>query len=61
MKVNQSFLKKNQQVITIFISTVAAKIINLSYFCSLYLILLTLNSYKLQVTSIQVKKQTSQQ
>lgn len=42
MKVNQSFREENQQVITIFISTVAAKIINLSYFCSLYLILLTL-------------------
>jgi len=42
MKVNQSFLEENQQVITIFISTIAAKIINLSYFCSLYLILLTL-------------------
>jgi len=41
MKVNQPFLQENQQVITIFISTIAAKIINLSYFCSLYLILLT--------------------
>jgi hypothetical protein len=42
MKVNQLFLKEIQQVNTIFISTIAAKIINLSYFCSLYLILLTL-------------------
>lgn len=42
MKVNQPFYKENQQVITIFISSFAAKIINLSYFCGLYLILLTL-------------------
>jgi len=43
MKVYQPFLKENQQVITIFISTITAKIINLDYFCGLYLILLTLN------------------
>ena len=48
MKVNQLFLKENQQVIAIFISTIAAKIINLSYFCSLYLILLTLKGYLLR-------------
>jgi len=47
MKVDQPFLEENQQVITIFISTIAAKIINLSYFCSLYLILLTSGSYLL--------------
>ena len=41
MKIYQPILKENQQVITIFISTIAAKIINLEYFCSLYLILLT--------------------
>jgi hypothetical protein len=42
MEVNQWFPEENQPVITIFISTLAAKIINLSYFCSLYLILLTM-------------------
>jgi hypothetical protein len=42
MEVNQWFPEENQPVIAIFISTLAAKIINLSYFCSLYLILLTM-------------------
>jgi len=42
MEVYQSFQEGNLQIITIFISSIAAKIINLSYFCSLYLILLTL-------------------
>jgi hypothetical protein len=52
MKVDQPFLEENQQVITIFISTIAAKIINLSYFCSLYLILLTSGSYLLRDISL---------
>jgi len=54
--------QKNQRTKTTFISTIAAKIINLSYFCGLYLILLT---YKVKWSKVkgqrtQVKSQRTQ-